>query len=68
MSVRFRLPTGQVVGSGIVRWVREARPGRIAGMGIEFAELGEVDREVLTRFCGNRPRLMSYEEIVAATH
>jgi hypothetical protein len=53
---------------GVVRWVREARPGRLAGMGIELAELGEIDRDVLQRFCGNRPRFLSYEEIVASTH
>jgi uncharacterized protein (TIGR02266 family) len=68
VSLRFRLPTGQVMGMGVVRWVREGRPGHIAGMGIELTELGEMDREVLARFCGNRPRLLSYEEIVAATH
>jgi uncharacterized protein (TIGR02266 family) len=68
VSLRFRLPTGQVVGGGVVRWVREPRPGHIGGMGIELTELEEVDRETLARFCGNRPRLMSYEEIVAATH
>jgi uncharacterized protein (TIGR02266 family) len=68
VSLRFRLPTGQVMGAGIVRWQREGRPGRIAGMGIELVELGEVDRDVLTRFCGKRRRLLSYEEIVAATH
>jgi uncharacterized protein (TIGR02266 family) len=68
VSLRFRLPTGQVVGAGVVRWVREGRPGRLAGMGIELTGLGETDREVLLRFCGNRPRLLSYEEIVAATH
>jgi uncharacterized protein (TIGR02266 family) len=68
VSLRFRLPTGQVVATGAVRWIREGRPGQLAGMGIELVELGEVDRGVLQRFCGNRPRLMSYEEIVAATH
>jgi uncharacterized protein (TIGR02266 family) len=68
VSLRFRLPIGQVVGTGVVRWVREGRPGHIAGMGIELVELDEVDRDVLRRFCGTRPRLMSYEEIVAATH
>jgi uncharacterized protein (TIGR02266 family) len=68
VSLQFRLPTGQVMGMGVVRWVREGRPGHIAGMGIELTELGEMDREVLARFCGSRPRLLSYEEIVAATH
>jgi uncharacterized protein (TIGR02266 family) len=68
VSLRFRLPTGSVVASGVVRWSREARPGRLAGMGIELAEMSEDDRDTLRRFCGNRPRFLSYEEIVAATH
>ncbi|HEX3344909.1 MAG TPA: PilZ domain-containing protein [Polyangiaceae bacterium] len=68
VSLRFRVPTGQVMGTGVVRWVREGRPGRLAGMGIELTELGELDREALSRFCGVRPRLLSYEEIVAVTH
>jgi uncharacterized protein (TIGR02266 family) len=68
VSLRFRLPTGQVMAVGTVRWVREARPGRLAGVGIELVELEQADRDVLTRFCGNRPRFMSYEEIVEATH
>jgi uncharacterized protein (TIGR02266 family) len=68
VSLRFRLPTGQVMGAGVVRWVREGRPGRIAGMGLELTELEEEDREMLARFCGNGPKLLSYEEIVAATH
>lgn len=68
VSLRFRLPTGLVMGAGVVRWVRKGRPGHIAGMGIELTELEDVDREVLARFCGNRPRLLSFEEIVAATH
>jgi uncharacterized protein (TIGR02266 family) len=68
LSVRFRLPTGLVVGTGTVRWVREGRPGRLAGLGIQLAEVAESDRAVLARFCGNRPRFLSYDEIVAATH
>jgi uncharacterized protein (TIGR02266 family) len=68
VSLRFRLPSGQVVASGIVRWVREARPGRLPGMGIELVEIAEIDRDVLQRFCGNRPRFLSYEEIVSSTH
>lgn len=68
VSLRFRLPTGSVVGAGTVQWVREARPGRIAGMGIAFCDMSDEDRETLRRFCGNRPRFLSYEEIVAATH
>ncbi|MGH7296694.1 MAG: PilZ domain-containing protein [Polyangiaceae bacterium] len=68
VAVRLRLPTGQVMGTGIVRWVREARPGRLGGMGLELRDLGELDRSVLAKFCGNRPRFLSYEEIVEATH
>lgn len=68
VSVRFRLPTGNVMASGVVRWTREGRPGRLPGMGIEFVELDALDRECLERFCGKRPRFLSYEEIVAKAH
>jgi uncharacterized protein (TIGR02266 family) len=68
VSLRFRLPTGQVVGAGVVRWLRDARPGRLGGMGIELTEIAEIDRANLLKFCGNRPRFLSYEEIVASTH
>ncbi len=68
VSLRFRLPTGSVVATGAVRWVRDPAPGRIAGLGIELLEMEEADRDTLRRFCGNRPRFLSYEEIVAATH
>jgi hypothetical protein len=67
-SVRFRLPTGTVVATGSVCWVREGRPGSIPRMGIAFSEIGEDDRDALRRFCGERPRFLSDEEIVAATH
>jgi uncharacterized protein (TIGR02266 family) len=63
VSLRFRLPTGQVMAAGVVRWVREARPGRLGGMGVELLEVGEIDRDVLQRFCGVRPRLLSHDEI-----
>jgi uncharacterized protein (TIGR02266 family) len=66
LSLRFRLPTGQVMATGIVRWAREGRPGLIAGMGVEFVDMGELDRAALRRFCGDRPRFLSYQEIVAA--
>ena len=68
VSVRFRLPTGPVMGTGIVRWTREGRPGRLPGMGIELVELDEMDRDCLERFCGKRQRFLSYEEIVAKAH
>jgi len=68
VSVRFRLPTGQVMATGVVRWTREGRPGRLPGMGIELVELDEMDRDCLERFCGKRPRFLSYEEIVAKAH
>ena len=68
VSIRFRLPTGQVVGAGLVRWTREASPGRPGGVGVELTELAEIDRDNLRRFCGGRPRFLSYEEIVASVH
>jgi uncharacterized protein (TIGR02266 family) len=68
VSVRFRLPTGHVMGTGVVRWTHEGRPGRLPGMGIELVELDAMDRDCLERFCGKRPRFLSYEEIVAKAH
>jgi uncharacterized protein (TIGR02266 family) len=66
LSLRFRLPTGQVMATGVVRWTRDARPGVVAGMGIEFVGLGDLDRATLKRFCGDRPRFLAYDEIVAS--
>jgi uncharacterized protein (TIGR02266 family) len=66
LSLRFRLPTGQVMATGVVRWTRDARPGVVAGMGIEFVGLGDFDRATLKRFCGDRPRFLAYDEIVSA--
>lgn len=48
---RFQLPTGVIVGSGVVRWVREGRPGRLPAMGVELSKIGPADREALDRFC-----------------
>lgn len=59
VSVRFRLPTGHVMAAGVVRWTRSARPGLVAGMGVEFVELGELDRAALARFCGERPHILA---------
>jgi uncharacterized protein (TIGR02266 family) len=66
VSLRFRLPTGQVMAAGVVRWTREGRPGIVAGMGIEFIDLSDLDRAALSRFCGDRPRFLAYDEIVEA--
>jgi uncharacterized protein (TIGR02266 family) len=66
LSLRFRLPTGQVMASGVVRWTRDARPGIVAGMGIEFVGLAELDCSALKRFCGDRPRFLAYDEIVSS--
>jgi uncharacterized protein (TIGR02266 family) len=68
VSLRFRIFGASIVSGGMVRWARAARPGRLAGMGIEFVEMRAEDRDALRRFCGDRPRFLSYEEIVAATH
>jgi uncharacterized protein (TIGR02266 family) len=66
LSLRFRLPTGQVMATGFVRWTRDARPGMVAGMGIEFVDLGDMDYAALKRFCGDRPRFLAYDEIVSS--
>jgi uncharacterized protein (TIGR02266 family) len=67
VSLRFRLPTGQVVATGIVRWTRDARPGVIAGMGIEFVDLCALDEAAITRFCNDRPRHFSYQDIASGS-
>jgi uncharacterized protein (TIGR02266 family) len=48
---RFQLPTGVVVGAGVVRWVREGKPGHLPAMGVEVAKMSAADRECLVRFC-----------------
>lgn len=48
---RFQLRTGVVVGAGVVRWVREGRPGHLPTMGVEITKTGVADRESLVRFC-----------------
>jgi uncharacterized protein (TIGR02266 family) len=55
VSLRLRLPVGAIVGTGIVRWGRDAGPGRDAGLGIALAELDEADRSLLQRFCSSHP-------------
>jgi uncharacterized protein (TIGR02266 family) len=61
LSLRFRLPSGDVAATGEVRWTRRARPGIVAGMGIEFLRVDdEADQAALTRFCGDRPRYAAY--------
>jgi uncharacterized protein (TIGR02266 family) len=57
LSLRFRLPSGYVAVTGEVVWTRRARPGIVAGMGIEFVSVAdEAGEEALARFCGERPR------------
>lgn len=51
VSLRFRLPTGQVIAAGVVRWTRGAVAGVIAGMGIEMTSMQDIDRSALQRFC-----------------
>jgi len=66
-SLRFRLPTGQVMATGVVRWTRDARPGIIAGMGIEFVEMGELDLAALERFCSEPASRTLSSDTLAAT-
>jgi hypothetical protein len=68
VSMRFRLPTGSVTGAGTVRWVREAGPGRMGGMGIALTEISHEDRDTLRRFCEGSAPVLSYAQVVAATH
>ena len=67
LSLRFRLPSGYVAVTGEVVWTRQARPGIVAGMGIEFVSLhDQASEEALTRFCGDRPRSGSYRSPASA--
>jgi uncharacterized protein (TIGR02266 family) len=61
LSLELLLPTGTVAASGIVRWVREACPEHSGGMGIEFVEMGKLDRAALERVCGERARILSLQ-------
>jgi uncharacterized protein (TIGR02266 family) len=63
VTLRFRLPTGHVIATGIVRWTHDGCPGRIPGMGIELTEMSTEDRDTLQRFCEQSPRWLSYREI-----
>jgi hypothetical protein len=57
LSLRFRLPSGYVAVTGEVVWTRQARPGIVAGMGIEFVSVADqAGEEALAHFCGERPR------------
>ena len=48
---RFQLPTGVIVGAGVVRWARDGKPGLLPAMGVEITKMGVEDRECLVRFC-----------------
>lgn len=51
---RCQLSTGIIVGAGVVRWVREGKPGRLPAMGVEVTKMSVEDRECLVRFCMRR--------------
>ena len=48
---RFQLPTGVVVGVGVVRWTTEGKLTRLPAMGVKVTKMGVADRECLVRFC-----------------
>jgi uncharacterized protein (TIGR02266 family) len=50
-SVTFRLPTGTVVATVVVRWMGEGRAGRVPCMGLQFVEVPSIDLQTLSRFC-----------------
>jgi uncharacterized protein (TIGR02266 family) len=57
VSVAFSLPTGEIRTTGVVRWFREASEGTAPGVGIEFDNLGEIERRRIENFCRARPPL-----------
>ena len=67
VSLEISLPTGQVLARGTVRRMRRADEGLAPGLGIDFDELSEIDRCTVEKFCRNRPRFITYEEVRAAT-
>jgi hypothetical protein len=68
VSLEISLPTGQVLARGVVRWKRAACADRdiVAGLGIVFDGLCEIDQRTIVKFCADRPRFITYEEVRAA--
>lgn len=62
VTVAFSLPTGEVRTTGVVRWFREASEGSAPGVGIEFDDLGEIERRRIETFCRARPPLYHEHE------
>ncbi len=65
LSINFTLPDGHLVSAeGIVRWVREyneVTPDIMPGMGIQFDNLPDEDKESIHRFTAERPPIF-YDE------
>ena len=58
VSVAFRLPNGQAMVRGVVRWTRPASEGGVSpGVGIEFEALEDSERDLIRDFCKDRPPL-----------
>lgn len=59
LMISFTLPDGHLVSAeGVVRWVREFNemtPGVEPGMGAQFVELSDEDRDAINEFLKERP-------------
>ena len=61
VDIDLELPERRVSAAGCVRWVRDARSGAAAGVGIELVIVSRADRRTIERFCDRRTPLY-YEE------
>jgi uncharacterized protein (TIGR02266 family) len=66
VSLELTVPEGQVLARGVVRWRRSPDADGLAGVGIEFVDLAEVDEQIIARIVGSRPRFITYDEVRAA--
>src|SRR6185436_5550560 len=58
VTLYFTLPDGRPVrAEGTVRWAREGKDGRSAGMGVGFSTLDLDDRRAIADYCAKRPPL-----------
>jgi uncharacterized protein (TIGR02266 family) len=61
VDIELELPERRVSAAGCVRWVRDAKSGAAAGVGIELVIVSRADRRIIERFCDRRTPLY-YEE------
>jgi uncharacterized protein (TIGR02266 family) len=63
VAMQIALPEGDVLATGVVRWVRDASSGAAPGLGIAFdGAIGNDDIERIERFCAVRRPLLHEED------